>query len=525
MGVAIAVVGAGSVGFTRAMVHDILCVPELRDARISLTDVSRGNLDMVYRLVRRDIESAGLPARLVATADRRKAFKDANYVFSFVRVGGLEAFATDIDVPLTYGVDQCVGDTLGPGGIMYGQRTMPVLLEFCKDIAEVAAPGCLFLNYSNPMAMNTWACNAYGSGVRTIGLCHGVFGGHELIARVLGLPREEVDIICAGINHQTWYISLRHKGEDLTGKLLAAMENDPEVAKAEKVRIDMLRRFGYFSTESNGHLSEYVPWYRKRVGEIERWIDASTWIGGETGGYLRVCKEGRSWFEHDFPNWMKEPPLVFGPAKRGHEHGSWIIEALETGRTYRGHFNVVNGGVIMNLPPDAIVEVPGYVDGNGISTPVVGDLPLGCAAVCNASISVQRLSVEAAVHGDDELLRQAFMMDPLTGAVLNPPEIWQLVDDMLIAGERWLPHYKKAIAAARKRRTAGGRIATRDFAGAVRLHTKSVEEMQQDRAAATLLASASEKAGKDASGAAKGSASKGAAKGANRVSAARRKKV
>jgi alpha-galactosidase len=497
MGVKIAVIGAGSVGFTRAMVHDILCIPELRGAQVSLTDKSRRNLDMVYRLVKRDIESAKLPAKLMATADRRKALKDANYVFSFVRVGGLEGFATDIDVPLTYGVDQCVGDTLGPGGIMYGQRTMPVLLEFCRDMAEVAAPGCLFLNYSNPMAMNTWACNAYGHGVKVVGLCHGVIGGHKLIAQAFGLAQEEVDIICAGINHQTWYVSIKHKGQELTGKLLAAMEKDPEIRKTEKVRIDMLRRFGYFSTESNGHLSEYLPWYRKRVDEIGDWIDTTTWIGGETGGYLRACTEGRNWFEHDFPNWMKQAPLKFSPELRGHEHGSFIVEALETGRAYRGHFNVVNRGIIANLPADAIVEVPGYVDGNGMSIPVVDPLPLGCAAVCSASISVQRLSVEASVRGDDELLRQAFMMDPLTGAVLNPPEIWQMVDDMLVAGEQWLPQYKKAIADAKRRRKGGKRIPTRDFAGAARLHTKTVEEMEQDRETSTRLASASEKAGKD----------------------------
>jgi len=244
-------------------------------------------------------------------------------------------------------------------------------------------------------------------------------------------------------------------------------------------------------------LSEYVPWYRKRVDEIKDWIDTSTWINGETGGYLRACTEGRNWFEHDFPNWMKEPPLKFGPEARGHEHGSYIVEALETGRTYRGHFNVVNRGIITNLPADAIVEVPGYVDANGMNIPVVGDLPLGCAAVCNASISVQRLSVEAAMSGNDELLRQAMMMDPLTGAVLNPPEIWQMVDDMLIAGEQWLPQYAKAVAEAKRRQKSGRRIPTRDFAGAARLHTKTVEEMEQDRETATRLASASEKAGKD----------------------------
>ena len=495
MPIKVAVIGAGSVGFTRAVCRDILSVPELSDTQFAFTDLNEQNLDMVYQLFKRDVEHSGLPATVSATTDRREALKDANYVFSFVRVGGLEGFQTDIDIPLKYGVDQCVGDTLAPGGIMYAQRTIPVLLDFCKDMAEVAAPGCIFINHSNPMTMNTWACNKYGHGIKTIGLCHGVEGGWWQIASALGLPKEEVDIICAGINHQTWYISVKHKGEDLTGKLLEAFESNPDMSKTEKMRIDMMRRFGYYCTESNGHASEYVPWYRKRADEINKWIDLGSWINGETGGYLRVCVEGRNWFEHDFPNWMQADPWPIGPGNRGGEHGSYIIESLETGRLYRGHFNVVNGGCITNLPEDCIVEVPGYVDGNGLSIPIVGDLPLGCAAVNNASISVQRLSVEAAVSGDDMLLRQAMMMDGLTGAVCDPPEIWQMVDELLVAQEQWLPQYKAAIAAAKARLAAGNLIPTREgYQGAARLHTKTVEEMEADREAATKQAAEADKA-------------------------------
>ncbi len=493
MPVQIAIIGAGSVGFTRAMVRDILCVPELQDTQFAFWDINPHNLDMVLQLCQRDIAASGLPASVRAACCQRDAITGAKYIFSFVRVGGLEAFATDIDIPLLYGVDQCVGDTLCAGGIMYGQRTIPVILDICRDIREVGAPDALFLNYSNPNAMNTWAANHFGK-VNTVGLCHGVMGGHWQIATALGLPQEEVDIICAGINHQTWYISIKHKGEDMTGKLLEAFEKHPEFSKTEKVRIDMLRRFGYYSTESNGHLSEYVPWYRKRPEEIHKWIDLGAWINGETGGYLRVCTEGRNWFEHDFPNWIQAPPMTFRPEDRGHEHGSHIIEGLETGRCYRGHFNVVNHGCLTNLPPDAIVEVPGYVDANGIGIPRIGDLPMGCAAVCSASIWVQRLSVEAAVSGDDKLLRQAFMMDPLVGAVCNPPEIWQMVDDMLIAQEQWLPQYSQAIAAA-KQRAAGERIPVRHgYRGAARLHTKTVEEMERDREQATRNAAEADKA-------------------------------
>ena len=477
----IAFIGAGSIGFTRQLLRDILSVPEFRDIRVAFTDINERNLDMVTKLCQRDIDANGLNIRIQSTLDRREALADAKYVFVVVRVGGLDAFQLDIEVPLKYGVDQCVGDTLCAGGIMYGQRGIPVMLDFCKDIKEVAEPGCLLLNYANPNAMMTWAANQYG-GVNTIGLCHGVQHGHGLIADVLGLKREEVDIICAGINHQTWYIQVKHKGQDMTGKLLEAFEKHPVYSKTEKVRIDMLRRFGYFSTESNGHLSEYVPWYRKRPEEIRDWIDLGSWINGETGGYLRVCTEGRNWFETDFPNWMNQPPQEFRSDLRGMEHGSFILEGLETGRVYRGHFNVVNNGCITNLPDDAIVEVPGYVDANGISIPRVGDLPLGCAAVCNASISVQRMAVKAAVEGDDLLLRQAMMMDPLVGAVCNPPEIWQLVDEMLIAEEQWLPQYKEAIAAAKKRFAAGNLIPTREgYQGAARLKVRSVEEQAKDR--------------------------------------------
>ncbi len=486
-------IGAGSIGFTRGLLRDLLAVPEFGRIEVAFTDINPRNLEMVTALCQRDIEANGLPIRIQSTTDRREALKDAKYVICTIRVGGLEAFAADVDIPLKYGVDQCVGDTLCAGGIMYGQRGIAEMLNICRDIRECAAEDALLLNYANPMAMLTWACNQYG-GVRTIGLCHGVQHGHFQIAEALGLKREEVDIICAGINHQTWYISVKHKGEDMTGRLLEAFERHEGFSRTEKVRIDMLRRFGYYSTESNGHLSEYLPWYRKRPEEIQDWIDTGSWINGETGGYLRVCTEGRNWFETDFPNWMKDPANEFKPELRSHEHGSYIIEGLETGRVYRGHFNVVNNGIISNLPDDAVIEAPGYADANGISMPVVGELPLGPAAVCNASISVQRLAVEAAVRGDDLLLRQAMLMDPLVGAVCNPKEVWQMTDELLVAQEQWLPQYAGAIAAAKKRLAEGPLLPTREgYKGAVRLKVKTVEEMRQDREAANRNAGESDK--------------------------------
>jgi alpha-galactosidase len=505
MAIKVAVIGAGSIGFTRRLMQDILTVPELADTRFSFTDISSRNLDMMTKLARRDIKANGLPATIRSTTNRRAALEGADYVINCTRIGGLRAFALDIDIPLKYGVDQCVGDTLCAGGIMYGQRNIPQVLAFCKDIRELASEDALFLNYANPNAMNTWAANAYG-GVRCVGLCHGVQGGHRQLAEVIGIlvndgrkPGErgyrdvttrDVDIVCAGINHQTWYVQVMFDGRDWTGRLLEGFERHPVYSKTEKVRIDILRRFGYYTTESNGHVSEYLAWYRKRPSEIRSWIDLSSWINGETGGYLRVCTEGRSWFETDFPTWLAAEPPRFTPENRSSEHGSSIIEALETGRVYRGHFNVVNNGSIANLPDDCIVEVPGYVDRNGMSIPRVGALPLGCAAICAASVQVQRLSVQAAVRGDVSLLKQAMMLDPLVGAACSPPEISQLTDEMLVAQAEWLPQYKGAVAGAKKRLQSESRLGTRSTEGAARLAVKGIDEIRRDKAAQKMAAAA-----------------------------------
>lgn len=477
----ISIIGAGSVGFTRDMVRDILSVKEFADIELSFTDINQQNLDMAMQLVQRDIDANGLNIKVHGTLDRRESFKDAKYIFNFVRIGMLEGFATDVTIPAKYGVDQCVGDTLCAGGIMYGQRGIAAMLDFCKDIREVALPECIMLSYANPNAMVTWACNVYGK-VPTIGLCHGVYNGHELIAEAFDMDLKDIDIVCVGINHQTWYTKILNTitGEDLMPKLLEAMENNPKIAMQEKVRIDMLKRFGYFSTESNGHLSEYLPWYRKNVDKISDWVSTDVWINGESSGYYRHCCERRNWYETDFPEWLAAPAVVYPPQNEGVEHGSHIIEALETGRIYRGHFNVINNGVITNLPDDAVVEVPGYIDRTGVNIPYYGELPLGCAAICNASITVQRMAVIAAVNGDENLLKQAMMMDPLTGAVLDPNEIWQMTDEMLVAGEEWLPQYKEAIAKAKENLTNNYVEPTAKLSPDTYVKWKTIEEIRAD---------------------------------------------
>jgi len=485
-------IGAGSLGFTRQLLTDILSVPELKTAEIAFTDINADNLELVRKLCQRDLEENNLSTKIIATTNRREALKDAKYVINCVRIGGLEAFTSDVEIPLKYGIDQCVGDTLCVGGIMYGQRVIAAMLEFCKDMREVSRPDVLHLNYSNPNAMVTWACNHFGK-INTIGLCHGVIHGQEQIADVLGLTYADLDVICAGINHQTWYLSVKHKGVELRDRLLEGFERHKKFSVEEKVRIDMLRRFGYYSTESNGHLSEYVAWYRKRPDEIKDWIDLSSWINGETGGYLRVCTEGRNWFLNDYDHYLTAPAKKYDGSERGKEHGSYIIESLETSRLYRGHFNVVNHDCITNLPADCIIEVPCYVDGNGISVPHIGDLPIGCAAVCSQSIWVQRLSVEAAVSGNVALLKQAALMDPLTGAVCNPKEVWQLIDEMLVAQKAWLPQYATHIEHLESYDFIDPSLMSKATQGAARLHTKNIEEMRLDEERNRALATAAAK--------------------------------
>ena len=477
----IAIIGAGSIGFTKKLFTDMLCVPEFRDIEVALTDISEHNLRMIKTILSRIVAANKLLTKVTATTDRRKAIEGARYIINCVRVGGLEAYADDIRIPLKYGVDQCVGDTICAGGILYGQRNIPVILDFCKDIREVAEPGAKFLNYANPMAMNTWAATEYGK-VDTVGLCHGVQHGGEQIAEVLGAKDGELDFICSGINHQTWFVDVRLNGRKIgTDELVSAFETHPVFSQQEKLRIDVLKRFGVYSTESNGHLSEYLPWYRKRPDEIARWIDMSDWIHGETGGYLRYSTENRNWFETEYPQFLERASVPLDFKARSNEHASHILEALETGRVYRGHFNLKNNGVITNLPHDAIIESPGFVDRFGINMVAGITLPEACAATCIASINVQRMSVHAAIAGDIDLLKLAVLHDPLVGAICTPEEVWQMVDEMVVAQAEWLPQYAHVVDAA-KERLSRSTIKTRTWAGAARRPVRSIEELRADKA-------------------------------------------
>lgn len=487
----VAIIGAGSVVFTRHVIRDLLAVPEFGETCFALHDISASNLEMSTQLALKDIRNNGFPATVVSTTNRREALRDADYVLNLTRIGGLEAFQLDIDIPLKYGIDQCVGDTLCAGGIMYGQRNVPAILEFLADIRELAKPGAIFFNYANPMVINCWAALDAFPDIKTIGFCHGVEHGWDQIAKVLGgTYPAEVDGVCAGINHQTWYTDIRHNGRQVSGdELLEAYLKHPDFSRTEKCRIDVLRRFGVYSTESNGHLSEYLPWYRKRPEEIHKWIDTDLWINGETGGYLRVCIEGRNWFETDFPRWMSATDAPISQKTRSSERISYVIEAIETGRRCRTYMNLRNNGCVTNLANDAIVEVPVFVDDLGIHVPQIGGLPLACAATCEASINVQRMATKAALTGDVMLLKQAMLHDPLVGAVCSTDEVWHLVDEMLVAQAQWLPQYAHAIEGAKHRLANNGKVVLKDTRGAVRKRVKDINELRADNAELAWLAS------------------------------------
>jgi alpha-galactosidase len=440
----IALIGAGSVVFTRNLCSDILLAPALQNATISLMDIDPARLAQSRDLVQALIDGRKLDAKVVATTDQRAAVAGADYVVTTFQQGGLDAYKLDIDIPQRYGVEQCVGDTLGPGGVFRALRTIPVLIDLCRDMDELA-PDALLLNYVNPMAANCWAVDK-ATGRPHVGLCHSVQGTSEMLAHWIDAPYDEVVFHCAGINHQAFFLSFRRGDEDLYPRIWQAIER-PEIYGQEPVRIDMMKYFGYFVTESSGHASEYVPYFRKSAQMVneelvprftdkrDQWFDFA-----RTGGYLRECLSRLERSQQEFRALIAGDKAL--PTARTHEYGSYIIEAIETNVPARINGNVPNRGLIDNLPQGCCVEVACLVDGNGIQPTKVGAMPPQLAALNRTNINVQELIVHAAVTGDVEAVHHAVMLDPLTAAVCTLPQIHAMVDELLAAQARWLPQFR-----------------------------------------------------------------------------------
>jgi alpha-galactosidase len=441
----ITLIGAGSVVFTRNLCSDILLTPALQEGTIALMDIDPERLKQAQSLVQAIVDQRDLGARVEATLDRREAVRGAGYVITTFQQGGLDAYALDIEIPQRYGVEQCVGDTLGPGGVFRALRTIPVLLELCDDMDDLA-PDALLLNYVNPMAANCWAVDA-ATGRPHVGLCHSVQGTSEMLARWIAVPYHEVVFLCAGINHQAFFLEFRRAEQDLYPRLWEAIER-PEVYAEEPVRIELMKHFGYFVTESSGHASEYVPYFRKNEQMVEedlvpRFKDpVNYWFDfGRTGGYLRHCIDRFAQAQKEYQELLAGVKDL--PTERTHEYSSYIIEAIETNQPVRINGNVPNWALIPNLPQNCCVEVPCLVDGNGVQPTAVGVLPPQLAALNRTNINVQELIVEAALTGDVEAVHHAVMLDPLTAAVCTLSQIRAMVDEMLEAQAQWLPQFQR----------------------------------------------------------------------------------
>jgi alpha-galactosidase len=432
----IAFIGAGSTVFAKNLLGDILSFPELSGATISLHDIDAERLRTSEVVARRVAATLEARPTIEATADRRRALDGADYVIAMFQIGGYRpSTVIDFEIPKRYGLRQTIADTLGIGGIMRGLRTIPVLLDVCRDM-EAVCPDALLLNYVNPMAINCWALSR-ATRIRTIGLCHSVQGTAEQLARDIGVPVADINYLCAGINHMAFYLRFEQRTadgvEDLYPRIRRVVE-EGRVPDWNRTRYDLFARFGYFVTESSEHLSEYVPWFIKRDRP-----DLIARYNIPLDEYITRC-------ETQIDAWeairqLLEDETIALSVERTHEYGAYIIHSLETGQPRVVYGNVANDHLIDNLPQGACVEVPCLVDRNGIQPTRVGALPPQLAALMLTNVNVQSLTVEAALTGRREHIYHAAMLDPHTAAELDPEQIYALVDDLIAAHGDWLPTY------------------------------------------------------------------------------------
>jgi alpha-galactosidase len=429
----ITLIGAGSIVFSTTLLNDMLATTSLSQSEFMLMDLDQAKLKRIENYIRRLIDRHGLKASVDSTTDRREALKGADYVITTFQVGGMDAFQIDYEVPKKYGIDVCVGQCIGPGGVFRALRSIPVMAQLVRDMEELC-PRAYLLNYVNPMAM---LCMAVGlsSRIRFVGLCHGVQTTLDLISRYAGVKKSEIDFLAAGINHMAWFLKVEKNGEDLYPRVLDNLEK-PEYYINEKVRGEVARHFGYFCTESSGHLSDYLPWFRKNEAVLNEYCDQPG-LGGESG------------FSYTFGRMMEEK---YGQtdylqyesgelAPRSVEYCSYILEALETGAPFCFNGNVMNDGFIANLPRDCCVEVPVYADRLGMHPVQVGRLPGPLAAMNQSNVTVQQLGVEAALTGDPELVVAAIAMDPLTSSVLSLKDIRDMTIEMFEGEQQYLSHF------------------------------------------------------------------------------------
>jgi alpha-galactosidase len=430
-------IGAGSTVFAKNLLGDILSFPELGNSTISLMDIDPVRLRTSEIVAHQVASFFGAKPVIETTLDQRRALDGADYAISMFQVGGYKpSTVIDFEIPKKFGLRQTIADTLGIGGIMRALRTIPVFAGICRDMESVC-PDVTFLQYVNPMAMNCWAISRL-SPVKTVGLCHSVQGTAEGLAEDLGLPFPEINYVCAGINHMAFYLRFEHQGRDLYPRLREVGERGVFHPRyrglTDKVRYEILKRTGYFVTESSEHFSEYTPWFikRDRPDLIER-------FGVPLDEYLIRCEEQIAEWQ-DLQAAFERGDLELSH-ERSQEYGALIIHSLETGAPRVVYGNVPNHGLIDNLPEGCCVEVPCLVDANGVQPTRIGALPPHLAAMMQTNINVQSLAVEAALTGKREHIYHAAMLDPHTAAELSLDQIWAMVDELIAAHGGMLPRY------------------------------------------------------------------------------------
>ena len=421
----VTLVGAGSAVFARQVITDILAVDGLDRGVFALVDIDPVRLDLARRIAERLVEVTGKSWTVEASTERLEVLKGTDYVVNSIEVAGLQNVRHDYDIPMKYGVDQCIGDTIGPGGIFKALRTGPSWLEIVADV-ERLAPSAVVLNYTNPMSILTLAASR-SSSLPVVGLCHSVQGTSRLLAEFLDVPYEELDWRCAGINHNAWFTKLERHGKDLYPKLREQAAR-PDIYERDPVRFDVMLPLGAFVTESSGHFSEYVPYYRKRPDLLKKYTRPG--YLGESGFYANNWPEWREANDERIQGMLRGETEI--PLQRSHEYASNIIEAMEHGRPASIHGNVTNNGAIENLP-DGCVEVECTVGPDGIRPVNFGKLPEQLAALNRAHMAVHELVVEALLERDRQKAMYALMIDPLTAAVCSPAEIESMFNEMWTA--------------------------------------------------------------------------------------------
>ncbi len=437
----IAFVGAGSFIFTRALVRDILTFPALAGSTIALMDIDEERLDFIKTEVDRIIGAGNYPAKVTATTDRADALEGADGVVCTILQGGVDVFRTDIEIPKKHGVDINVGDTRGPSGIFRALRTIPAMLDICRDV-ERYGPDAIVLNYTNPMAMLCRAMQAE-SKVTVTGLCHSVQGTAMMLANWIGAPFDEVTYRCAGINHQAWFLDFKWNGKDAYPLIREAITTKPEIYNEEQVRNEMFLQLGYYITESSGHNSEYNAWFRKRPDLIEQYCTHGTgWNPGHHAFILKEYLEVKETWRDNIKAVMEKPVDL----ERGHEYAASIFNAtIGDGTMYEFNGNVRNFGLIDNLPEGCCVEVGVLASKRGLDPLRVGPLPPQCAILDDISARCEEMAVEGCLAGDPEMIFHAVCYDPLTSAVLSLAEIRSMVKEMLEANKQYLPTFKRLL--------------------------------------------------------------------------------